>query len=350
MIWMIALLAVAGMAAEQTVYIGTRTTQGKSEGIYRLRFDPETGTLRDVQLAVKTPDPSFLVVHPSRPLVFAVVAAPEGKVRAFAIEGNGDLRLVNEVSSKGSGPAHVQIDRTGRWVATANFGSGSTAVYRIEEDGRLSEAVDSAQHAGKGPHAKRQTGPHAHSVNFSLDNKWMYVADLGIDEVRVYSFDARTGKITPAAPLRTPPGAGPRHLAVGKKRLFVLNEIASSVSVFENGKLLETVSSLPAGFTGDSSAAEVLLSPSGKYLYASNRGADTIAVFKVGNRLTKIADVKVGKTPRGFVLSPDGRYLLAASQVENFIQGFRIGPDSGLLTAVGSPVNAPTPICLRFAR
>lgn len=336
-------LMIQTMAA-QTVYIGTRG----AEGIYRAQFDAATGRIGAVTLAARTLNPTFLAVHPSRPLVFAVVAAPEGKVSSFAVEADGGLRLLNEVSSKGNGPAHVQIDRTGEWVSTANFGSGSVAVYKIEADGRLREAADFSQHSGKGPHATRQAGPHAHSSYFSADNRTMYAADLGIDEVKVYGFDAKTGKLTEGAALKTPPGTGPRHLALGKKRVYVLNEIASSVSVFANGKLLETVSTLPEGFSGDSSAAEVVIDKRERFLYASNRGADTIAVFRIGAKLQKIADVKTGKTPRGFVLSPDGRYLIAGSQAENKIQVFRVAPKIGLLEPVGEAVSAPSPICFRF--
>ncbi len=339
------LLAVTGMTlAAQTVYIGTRG----AEGIYRAQFDAATGAIGEVRVAGKTLNPTFVAVHPTRPLVFAVVADVQGKVSSFAVEADGSLRLLNEVSSKGAGPAHVQIDRTGQWVSTANFGSGGVAVYRIEADGRLSEAVDAAQHTGKGPHATRQAGPHAHSTYFSADNKTMYAADLGIDQVKVYGFDAKTGKLTEKEPLRTPAGAGPRHLALGKKRIYVLNEIASTLSVFEKGKLIETVNALPDGFTGDSSAAEVVIDKAEKFLYFSNRGADTIAVFRIGAKLKKVADVKVGKTPRGFVLSPDGRYLIAGSQGENTIQVFRVDGKTGMLTAVGGPVAAPSPICFRF--
>jgi 6-phosphogluconolactonase len=330
--------------AAQTVYIGTRSP----EGIYRMTFQPATGAISNLAVAAKTENPTFVAVHPTRALVFAVVAVPDGKVRSFAIEADGSLRLLNEVSSKGAGPAHVQIDRSGQWVSTANFGSGSVAVYRIEADGRLSEAVDWAQHEGKGPHATRQAGPHAHSTYFSADNKWMYAADLGIDEVKVYGFNAGTGKLTAAAPLKTPPGAGPRHLALGKKRIYVLNEIASSLSVFEKGKLLETVSALPEGFKGDSSAAEVVIDKAEKFLYFSNRGADTIAVFRLGAKVKKVADVKVGKTPRGFVLSPDGKFLIAGSQADHTIQVFKVDAKSGLLSAAGDPVKADGPICFRF--
>lgn len=341
-----AALAAMSISAEQTVYIGTRT----DEGIFRMTFDPATGAMSDIRAAVQTPDPTFIAVHPTRKLLFAVVARPDGKVRSFAIEANGSLRLLNEVSSKGRGPAHVGIDRSGAWVGTANFQSGSAAVYRIQADGTLSEAVTVVQHSGKGSHATRQTEPHAHQVTFSADNRTMYVADLGIDQVKVYGFDAATGALTEKEPLRTPAGAGPRHIALGKKRVYVLNEIASSVSVFEGTRLVETVNALPDGFTGDSSSAEILLGKGEKFLYASNRGADTIAVFRVGASLKKIADVKVGRIPRGFVISPDGKFLLSGSQTDNTIQAYHIDEKTGLLTAVGEPAKAPGPICLRVAR
>ena len=348
---LVTMMLTAGLntlaAADQTVYVGTRTREGRSQGLYRLTFNLATGAMRDVRLASATVDPSFLAVHPARALLFSVVATVEGQVRAFAIEPDGGLRLLNEVSSKGSGPAHIQVDRSGKWVAVANYISGSAAVYRIEADGRLSEAWDAVQHAGKSVH-ERQAGPHAHSVNFSADNRHLYVADLGLDEVKVYDFSAETGKLTARSSLRTTPGSGPRHLALGKRRVYVLNEISSSVSVFEAGRLLETVSALPGGFQGESTAAEIVVDRAERFIYTSNRGADTIAVFRAGSKVRKIGEVKVGKTPRGFVLSPDGRFLLVASQAEDTVQAYRVNRTTGLLTAAGGPVKVGSPICLRF--
>lgn len=330
----------AGLPA-QTIYIGTRTAEGRSQGIYRARFDPRTGAIGAVALAAATPDPTFLAVHPRRPLLFTVVGVLGDRVRAFAIEPGGGLRLLNEVAAKGTGPAHIQIDRSGRWVATANYRGGTVAVFRIQAGGELSEAVSSVQHEGR--------APHPHSVNFSADNTRLFVADLGIDEVRVYAFDASTGSLTAQEPLRTPPGSGPRHVALGKKRMYVVNELSSSVSVFGGGKLLETVGALPAGFAGKSSAAEVLLDRKERFLYASNRGADTIAVFRVAPALVKIADLPVARVPRGIVLSPDGRFLIAASQEDDLLQAYRIDPRSGLLTPAGPPARAPHPICIQFS-
>lgn len=333
------LTAVATLAADSTVYVGTRNQQG----IYRFAYDPATHTIKDVRLAGKTVDPTFLVLHPKRPLMYSVVAQPEGKVSAWAIEPGGDLRLLNQVSSKGAGPAHVQLDRTGRWVVASNYGSGSMAVFRIEDDGKLSEAVDSRQHDNT------KVAPHAHFSIFTPDNRTLLVNDLGLDQVKRYAFDAATGKLNELTPLVTPKGSGPRHLVLGKKRIYVLNELASSVSVFESEKLLETVSALPEGFSGKSSASEILLDRREKFLYSSNRGADTIAVFRVGPKLTKIADVKVGGIPRNFVFTPDGSHMLVGSQTDETVAVFRVDPKTGLMTAVGAPVKVPFPICLRFA-
>jgi 6-phosphogluconolactonase len=342
----LSMLSQVGAALRsQTVYVGTRTREGRSEGIHRLSFDPNNGALSAATLVSKTIDPSFLAIRGR--FLYSVVAAPQGQVRAFAVEPDLSLRLLNEVTSQGAGPAHVQIDRTGKWASVANYTSGSVAVYRIESDGRLSDAVDFMQHSGSSIHPERQQGPHAHSSYFSHDNTRLYVPDLGLDEVKVYGFDTATGKLTPKPSLPTPKGAGPRHLALGKRRIYVLNELTSSVSVFEQtGRLLETVSALPDGFTGQSTAAEIIFDQAEKYLYASNRGADTIAIFRIGAKLKKIADVKVGRGPRNYVLSPDGKFMLVASQLDDTVQSYRVSP--GALSPVGDPVKIGSPICLRF--
>jgi 6-phosphogluconolactonase len=348
------MVIMTAMAADQTVYVGTYTREGKSKGIQKMLFSD--GVIKSVELAVETENPSFLAIHPTKKWLYSVnvntTAAEEGHISAFAIGPDGKLTLLNQVVSKGVNPAYVTVDRTGRWVAAVNFTSGSTAVFRIESDGKLSEAVDSRQHAGKGQHRTRQAGPHAHSAYFSADNKTLYVADLGIDEVKRYGFDAKTGKLTDGEPLKAVPGGGPRHLAFGPKdRVYVLNEILSSISVFDGTTLVETVNALPPDFKGNSSAAEILLHPNGKFLYSSNRGADTIAVFSVGKTLKQIAQTPAGgKVPRGFTISPDGKFMLVASQNSDVINVFRIDATSGLLTALGGPTQVGSPVCIRFAR
>jgi 6-phosphogluconolactonase len=344
------MMAAVLAGAEMDVYVGTRNREGKSKGIYKMTFDPANGVLTPAKLVAETPDPTFLAVHPTRALLFSTNAVPEGTVSAFAIEPGGGLRFLNKVSSKGAGPAHVQIDRTGQWVTSANFVGGGMAVYRIEADGRLSEAVDWRQHVGKSVIPGRQDGPHAHSTYFSPDNKVLYVADLGLDLVKRYGFDAATGKLTDLEPWEGVKGGGPRHMAFGKKRAYLLNEMGSSVSVFAGGKLVETVSALPVGFSGTSTAAEVLLDSREKFLYSSNRGANTIAIFRVGAKLVKVADVAVGKVPRGFVFSPDGKFMLIGAQDEDYVQVYRVDAKTGALEKVGGQVAAFYPICLRFER
>ncbi len=336
------------LAADLTVFVGTRTRDGRSEGIHRLHFDSTSGALSRVELAAKSIDPSFLAIHPTRRLLYTVVAQPEGRLEAYEIGPGGELKLLNTVSSKGAGPAHIQIDRTGQWVATANYTSGSAAIYRIESDGRLSPAVASVQHAGRGPNAQRQEGPHAHSVNFSADNKLLYIADLGLDEVKVYQFFPARRELVAAPSLKTSPGAGPRHLALGRKRIYVLNELTSTVAVFEGAKQVQEISTLPADFKGVSTAAEVILNKTESVLYASNRGADTIAVFRIGAKLEKIGDVPTGKVPRNFVLSPDGRHMLVASQDEDFVRSYKVDAKTGMLTPLEGTVKVGSPICLRF--
>lgn len=349
-------MTMALVAAERTVYVGTYTREGKSKGIERLRLNEQTGAIQRGELAVETENPSFLALHPTKAVLYSVnvntKATEEGHLSAFSIGADGKLQLLNQVKSKGVNPAYVTVDRTGRWLATANFTSGSCATYRIEDDGRLSEAIDFRQHAGHGPHEKRQAGPHAHSAYFSADNKTLYVADLGLDEVKRYGFDAKSGKLTDGTSLRAVPGGGPRHLAFGPKdRVYVLNEILSSVSVFDGDQLVETVSALPPGFTGNSSAAEIILHPNGKFLYVSNRGADTIAVFRVGKTLTQVGQTPAGgAVPRGYVLSPDGKFLLVGAQNSNSVSVFRVDNSTGLLTSVGAPIEVGSPVCLRFAR
>lgn len=351
---LIAMAILSATAAERTVFVGTYTREGKSKGIQRLRFDDQSGAIKGVELAIETENPSFLAIHPTRPLLYSVnvntKATEEGHLSAFAIGAGGQLTLLNTVKSHGINPAYVQVHPNGQWLAAANFTSGSCATFRIEADGRLSEAVDWRQHAGHGPHPQRQSGPHAHSAYFHDGH--LYVADLGLDEVKRYGFDAKTGKLTDTPSLKAIPGGGPRHLAFGpKNRVYVLNEIASSVSVFDGDRLVETVDALPPGFTGRSSTAEIILHPNGKFLYASNRGADTIAVFKTGAKLTQIGQTPAGgEVPRGFVLSPNGQFLLAASQNSHVISVFKIDAATGLLTAVGAPVAVGSPVCLRFAR
>jgi 6-phosphogluconolactonase len=254
------------------------------------------------------------------------------------------------------------VDKTGRNVLVANYGSGSVACLPVKEDGRLAEASAFIQHTGSSVNPQRQQGPHAHSVNMSPDNRFAMVADLGLDEVLVYRFDPVKGSLAANDPpfAKVKPGSGPRHFAFhpGGKFAYVINELASTVTALaydaRRGILSEvqTVSTLPPGFTGTSTTAEVQVHPSGKFLYGSNRGHDSIAVFGIDARkgtLTPIEHVPTqGKTPRNFGIDPTGSYLLAANQSSDNVVVFRIDPQTGRLTPTGQVLEVGIPVCVKF--
>jgi 6-phosphogluconolactonase len=350
------------------VYVGTYT-QKASKGIYAYRFDPATDRLTSLGLAAESVNPSFLAVDPSRRFLYAVNEISQyqgrssGGVSAFAIApATGKLTLLNEVPSGGAGPCHVAVDKTGKYVLVANYDGGSLAVLPILKDGRLGEASAFVQHSGASVNPQRQEGPHAHSIYLSSDNRFAISADLGLDEVFIYRFDAKKGTLAPNNPAFAivTSGAGPRHFAFHPSGKFgyVINELQSTLTVFSydpaSGALdvLQPVSTLPQGFKGENAAAEVEVHPSGKFLYASNRGLDSIAVFAINARkgtLTPLGQVPtLGKTPRNFAIDPTGSYLFVANQDSDNIVQFRIDPSTGLLTPTGQVLEVPSPVCVIF--
>ncbi len=357
----------APTAERQLVYFGTYT-RGESRGIYSGWFSPETAEVAGLELAAEVPNPSFLALHPNRKYLYAVSemiggGKKEGAVSAFAIDHvTGKLTLLNQVSARGAGPCHVAVDHTGKYVAVANYSSGSTAVFPIGEDGRLGEATGFVQHKGKSVHPQRQRGPHAHVVVFSPDNRFLLVADLGLDKVLVYRFDAATGKIEPNDPpfATVAPGSGPRHLAFhpSKPWVYVINELSSTVTAFRydasRGALEEfqTVSTLPEGFQGENTTAEIAVHPSGKFLYGSNRGHDSIAVFQIDQQKGSLSGLATfpsrGAWPRNFALDPEGKFLFAANQNSDSVSIYRVDPATGHLEALGQPLPVPTPVCVLF--
>jgi 6-phosphogluconolactonase len=365
--------ALAGMLLGQTpppakggwfAYIGTYTRQ-KSKGIYVYRFDPKTGQLTGGTLAAETSNPSFLAVHPSQKYLYAANENGSGMVSAFAIDkGTGQLKLLNSVSSKGSGTCHVSVDKTGKWVFAANYNNGSAAAFPVKEDGSLGEAAWSVQNSGSSADRQRQSGPHAHSANLSPDNKFMLLADLGLDEVLVYKLDAAKGAVTPNDPpfAKLAPGSGPRHLAFSTngKFVYVISEMAATVTAFRwdaaHGKLdeLQIISTLPADYTGVKSTAEIAVHPNGKFLYGSNRVHNSIALFNIDAATGKLAMVDVfpsqGKTPRNFAIDPSGAFLFAAHQDSDNIVGFRIDAKNGRLTPTGDVLDVGAPVCVVFAK
>jgi 6-phosphogluconolactonase len=363
------------------VLVGTYTHKTASKGIYAFSYDAETGKLTPKGVAAETPDPSFVAIHPSGKFAYAVnETGKESTVSTFALDAEtGKLTLLNQLPALGEDPCYISFDRTGKFVLIANYTSGNVAVFPILADGKLGEHTAVLTDAGTlGPNKERQEGPHAHWIELSAGNRYAYVADLGLDRVLIYKFDAAKGTLTPgdapssAATSTTgaakrnevfsaalSPGTGPRHLAFSRDGnfMYVLGEIKSTVTVFANDanesyRPIQTISTLPAGFSGRNDTAEIAMHPNGKWLYASNRGNDTIAMFEVEpgkGTLRLIADVPTGgKEPRHFAIDPAGKYLLAENENSDTIVTFRIDAASGKLTPTGDVAQVPAPVCLAF--
>ena len=350
------------------VYVGTYTSRG-AEGIYAYRYDPTAGTLSPLGVTSGIVNPTFLAIHPDGRHLYAVNEVgeidgqPGGALSAYAIDaGTGALAFLNRQTTIGQGPCHVTLDQTGQYAMAANYGSGSVAMLPILEDGSLGEACDFHQHEGSGPDPRRQRGPHAHSVTISPDNRFAFAADLGLDKIMIYRIDLEQGKLVPNdVPFAsTYPEAGPRHFAFHPNQAiaYVINEMGNSVTVFgydaTQGTLDErqTLSTLPEGFEGTSHCADIHISLSGSFLYGSNRGHDSIALFAVDHddgTLTPIGHQStMGKTPRNFGLAPNGDYMLAANQDSNSIVAFRVDQESGQLSPTGHVTQVPAPVCIQW--
>ncbi len=367
------------MAGEMLVYVGTYTEtmhfgsgkilQGKGEGIYVYRLDPSSGALEVLSRATGVANPSYLAFDSAQRFCYAVNELkthedkPIGAVSAFAVDPKtGRLGFLNKRLTHGTDPCHVCVAKKSRWVFVTNYSSGSICVLPRGEDGSLGEPADFVQHQGSSIHAIRQQSPHAHSVTFDKANRFAFVPDLGLDKLMVYGFDARRGMLEPhTVPwIKVKPGSGPRHVALHPRGRFVylINELNSTlVALSYDGrkgtfKPLQVVSTLPEGFDGASACADVHLSPSGEFLYASNRGHDSIAIFKVEPRSGRLACVghepTQGRTPRSFGIDPTGRFLLAANQDTDAIVTFRIDPLTGRLQPTGHVAQVPTPVCVKF--
>jgi len=346
------------------LFIGAYTNDS-NKGITVAHLDPASGAITDMTLAAETPNPTFLELHPGGKFLYAVNEINNydgqraGSICSFSIDrAAGKLTLLNRVSTKGPGPCHVNVDRSGRMAMIANYGGGSVASYKILPDGKLSEPVSFFQHEGKGPNARRQDGPHAHSVNPAPDNKYAVVCDLGLDEIKIYKIEPAAGSMTEHKVVRLTPGAGPRHFAwhPNKRYGYSVNELNSTVTAFNymsEGDLEEihSVSTLPEGFKGQNSTAEIRVHPSGKWLYASNRGEDSIAAFSVDSKTGKLTPMgntpTQGVMPRNFFIEPAGRWLLAANQRTNNIIVFEIDAKTGKLQTTGKGITVGQPVCLR---
>ena len=359
--------ADTNQATQLRVYIGTYTG-GDSQGIYSSTLNLESGELSSAQLVATSKDPSFLAIHPSGKFLYAVNETMEyesqatGAVSGFAIDPeNGALRPINQQPSRGAAPCHLVVDATGRNVLVANYFGGNVSVLPTRSDGKLDAATGFVQHTGSSI-LPRQTEPHAHSINLSADNRLAFVADLGLDKILVYKFDPDSGSLTPHDPPSTPvnPGGGPRHFAFhpNGKFAFTNNEITSSVTSFrfdaQRGVLseLQTISTLPVAFTENNSTAQICVHPSGKFVYVSNRGHNSIAMFSFDESTGKLMSLgnesTRGQIPRNFNIDPSGRYLLAANQQSHNVVVFRIDSMTGKLTASGTEIEVPSPVCIQF--
>ena len=359
--------AVYSAGAGRLVYVGTYTGNA-SKGIYAFRFDEGSGALSPVGLAAGTKSPSFLAVSPNHNFLYAVneISSFEGEragsVTAFRIDAqSGKLTALNAKSSKGDGPCHLAVDATGRFVAVANYGGGNFSLLPIGGDGRLGDAVAILANGGSGHDKERQEGPHAHAVVFDGRNRYLLGVDLGLDRVFVYKFDPSTGSLGANDPssVQLAPGAGPRHVAFHPTLplAFSINELTSTITSLSwdaaRGRLAAagSVSSLPAGFSGENTTAEIAVHPNGRFLYGSNRGDDSIAVFAIAptGTLTLVEHESTrGKEPRNFAIAPSGKWLIAANQKSNSLAVFSIDQNTGALTPVGALAQVGTPVCVLF--
>ncbi|MBM4076581.1 MAG: lactonase family protein [Planctomycetes bacterium] len=363
----IGLAADAKAAKRFRVYIGTYTGP-ESNGIYHSTLDLAKGELSAPQLAAEVPSPSFVAIHPNQKFLYAVSelteykGRPTGAVYAYAIDrDSGRLQALNDQPSEGEWPCHLVVDQAGKNVLVANYGGGSVAVLPIDSSGKLLTASSAIKHTGTGTNPERQEKPHAHSINLDAANRFAFAADLGLDKILIYRFDSSKGSLVANTPpsVSVSPGHGPRHFAFhpSGKYAFLNNEMTSSITSFRydsaQGVLqeIQTLSTLPAPVEGNSTA-ETVVHPSGKFVYVSNRGHDSLALFhfdeNTGTLVAKGQTRTGGKTPRNFNIDPTGTFLIAANQSTNDLVLFRIDGATGNLTATKSAIEVGAPVCVRF--
>jgi 6-phosphogluconolactonase len=368
------ILAIASLTADMAaksnqfyLYVGTYTGP-KSKGIHAFRYDTTKTTFDPLGTVAEMARPSFLALSPNRRFLYAVSelgnsGKSEGYVYAFAIDSKtGKLTFLNRQSSGGGGACHLIVDKTRKFLFVANYGTGSATSFPIQSDGSLGGLVSKIQFSGSRPNAARQKGPHAHAVVLSPDNRFLFVPDLGADRIRIFHIDSKNGMLSPNTPadVVVKPGAGPRHFTFSPDGHFayLICEMGSLVVAYRydsaNGSLTEiqTASTIPEDFSGENNCAEIEVDSSGRFLYASNRGHDSIAVFSIDRKTGKLQRIQIestrGRTPRNFAIDPSGRRLLAADQDSDRIVVFNRDPRSGKLTATDKTIEVPSPVCLLF--
>ncbi len=352
---------------DKYLLIGTYTS-GKSEGIYVYKFNTKTAENSLVSVT-KTSNPSYLAVSPNKKVVYAVNENADstmytvgGNISAFSFK-KGQLTAINKQPSGGKHPCYVAVDKTGKWVFAGNYTSGTVGLLKIKKDGALDTLRQIIQHNGSGPNKERQQGPHVHATFLTSDNKYLFVPDLGIDKMMIYSFDAAKGNLQPAKnnSVKVAPGSGPRHIDIhpNGKYVYMILELTGEVVVYKNFsnadlQEIQTISAQPPYIkTSNISGADIHVSPDGKFLYSSNRGnANTIAIFSINEKdgtLTPIGQQPVlGIKPRNFNFSPDGSFLLVANQDSDNVVIFKRNKKTGLLTDTGKQISVPNPVCLKW--
>lgn len=353
------------------VYVGTYTGKN-SQGIYVSKFNSTTGNLEEPALAAETPNPTFLTAYPrtasgqsssSNYCLYAANETENGTLTAYSIDQRtGKLTLLSQTSSRGSGPCHLSVDNTGKFLYAANYGSGSMAALPIKADGSLEAACSFTQNTGSSVNPQRQKEPHAHWIDVDPANQFVLTCDLGLDKVLISQFDATKGMTAPVeqSTFKLPPGSGPRHLAFHPNGRFayIINEMSNTVVAAswdaKKGTLntIQSIDTLPHSFNKPSTTAEIQIHPSGKFLYGSNRGHDSITIYSIDSdtgRLTLIKQQPTGgKTPRNFCIDPTGQWLLAAHQSSDSIAVFRINQGAGALGPTGQKIVVGAPVCLQF--
>lgn len=356
-------------ADEPLVFISAFES-GDKGAIHAFHFDAKTGALKPLHRNTDIQNPFFLAISPDQRFLYAINAekfggADDEFVAAYAIEDRtGQLKRLNQQSSRGRASCYLDVDATGKTVVVANYASGSVASLPVMKDGSLGEAASFVQHRGAGVDPARQKGPNAHSIVVSPDNRFALAADLGIDKILIYRLDAATAKLTPneSQPFaKQQPGSGPRHLTFhpNGKRVYVINELKNTVTFFDytadSGTLTErqTISTLPADFSGKSYCADLKITPDGRFLYGTNRGHDSIATYRIADdgQLSLVTiQPSLGQGPQNLLITPDGQWLLCANMPGNSVIVFWIDAKTGNLRAAGEPVAMPMPSCIRWMR